>query len=584
VLTAIRLGSQTTALRPDSTMQIRAVTLPSGEADSSTLGNLHLPLDDRTNAPYAASTDRLFSFDNGYRLQQHFKNVTPAAGRFFTYDSLGQLKTGSDKHWTSALPGNCLNLVFGYTCQASGSGWTTDNAISYSYDLAGNRTSQGGTYGAANRITAFNGCTYATDTDGNLTSRTCAGNPALSATFTWTAEGLLKTVTNQGTTTTFQYDGAGRLVRRDVAGSAQGHYLWDGDNLLAELNAAGTTKLLEYAYYPGLDQVQALIQGTTPYFAHRDGLGNVIALTDAAKTVQRTYTYDDWGNTSGGTDTHGFSNLDRARWKGALWTSSAGGDLYYMRSRWYEPYSGRFLSEDPLGLAGGLNLYAYAGDDPVNGADPTGLQDCEDGPKSSAHPLPCMLVQGYSEEELAIQAIIRSGCFLKASWFQCPHWGVQGHQVSPDALWEHFAAQMSLRGGWAGQGGRSVPPLPEAPQTGPQRQLAPAAHEAVCSRNAMLADARAGAVAGQKKGLFFGPAVGAFFGAGGGSLVGGVVGSVLAAPTVIGIPAGAVGGFIGGGIEGSFYGALVGAVLGQPVGYGLGFTGSLVSSFFSRCT
>jgi RHS repeat-associated protein len=263
--------------------------------------------------------------------------------------------------------------VFGYTCQASGSGWTTDNATTYSYDLAGNRTSQSGTYGAANRITAFNGCTYATDNDGNVTSRTCSGNTALSATFTWTAEGLLKTVTNQGTTTTFQYDGAGRLVRRDVGGSAQGHYLWDGDNLLAELDGAGTTKLFEYAYYPGLDQFQALIQGTTPYFAHRDGLGNVIALTDLAKTVQRTYTYDDWGNGTGGTDTRGFGNLDRARWKGALWTSSAGGDLYYMRNRWYEPYSRRFLSEDPLGLAEGLNLYTYAGGDPANAVDPTGL-------------------------------------------------------------------------------------------------------------------------------------------------------------------------------------------------------------------
>jgi RHS repeat-associated protein len=172
---------------------------------------------------------------------------------------------------------------------------------------------------------------------------------------------------------TFQYDAGGRLVRRDLSGAPQRHYLWDGDQLLAELDAAGTTKLFEYAYYPGLDQFQALIESTTPYFAHRDGLGNVIALTDAAKTVQRTYSYDDWGNTTGGTDTHGFGNLDRARWKGALWTSSAGGDLYYMRNRWYEPYSGRFLSEDPLGLAGGLNQYAYAGNDAVDGSDPSGL-------------------------------------------------------------------------------------------------------------------------------------------------------------------------------------------------------------------
>ncbi len=65
--------------------------------------------------------------------------------------------------------------------------------------------------------------------------------------------------------------------------------------------------------------------------------------------------------------------MDWARWKGAYRTGVGGGDLYYMRSRWYEPQTGRFLSEDPLGLGGGLNLYAYAGNDPVNGSDPSGL-------------------------------------------------------------------------------------------------------------------------------------------------------------------------------------------------------------------
>jgi hypothetical protein len=50
-----------------------------------------------------------------------------------------------------------------------------------------------------------------------------------------------------------------------------------------------------------------------------------------------------------------------------------GPTLYYMRNRWYEPRSGRFLSEDPIGLGGGINLYVFAGGDPVNGRDPSGL-------------------------------------------------------------------------------------------------------------------------------------------------------------------------------------------------------------------
>lgn len=377
VLDTLRLGSQVTRLRADTNFDARATTLPPGEVDTVTLGNLGVPLDLKTtNAGYSGTTDRLLSLDGGYRLQQQFKNVTPAAGRFFSYDSLGQLTSASDKHWTSALPGNCLSIVFGYNCQASGSGWTTDNSISYSYDPAGNRTSQAGTYGSANRITGFNGCTYGTDADGNVTSRTCPSTPALTATFTWSAEGLLKTVTNQGVTTTFNYDASGRLVRVDQGGTPVSHYLWDGGNPLAELDGAATTKRVEFSYYPGLDAIHAVVQGTTAYFAHTDGLGNVVALTDAAKALQRTYAYDDWGAVTGGADTHGFAGIDRPRFKGALWLNVAGGDLYYMRNRWYEPQSGRFLSEDPIGLQGGLNRYTYAAADPVGGSDPTGLCGC----------------------------------------------------------------------------------------------------------------------------------------------------------------------------------------------------------------
>lgn len=47
-----------------------------------------------------------------------------------------------------------------------------------------------------------------------------------------------------------------------------------------------------------------------------------------------------------------------------------------MRNRWYEPKTGRFLSEDPIGLAGGINFYAFAGSDPIGGRDPTGLLEC----------------------------------------------------------------------------------------------------------------------------------------------------------------------------------------------------------------
>jgi RHS repeat-associated protein len=160
-----------------------------------------------------------------------------------------------------------------------------------------------------------------------------------------------------------------------VAGVVQRHFLWDGASVLAELNGTGTAKEAEYSYYPGLDNPHALIVGTTQYFAHTDGLGNVIALTDTLKNVQRTYAYGPWGVLTGGTDYASFAGKDRARFKGALWLGPEA-EVYYMRARWYEPKTGRFLSEDPIGLAGGINPYVFAASDPVNLRDPAGLENC----------------------------------------------------------------------------------------------------------------------------------------------------------------------------------------------------------------
>ena len=83
------------------------------------------------------------------------------------------------------------------------------------------------------------------------------------------------------------------------------------------------------------------------------------------------------GRLRGGTDSKPFTNADRARFKGALWLGPQV-DVYFMRARWYEPKSGRFLSEDPIGPEGGLNPYVYAADDPVNLSDPEGLEVCVD--------------------------------------------------------------------------------------------------------------------------------------------------------------------------------------------------------------
>ena len=318
-----------------------------------------------TTAAYGSTTNRQAGYDPAGRVKTQLQLAASTAHRY-GYDGLGRLLADSTVSVTGA---QCPPFSDdGFVC----SSWTYQGHVSYSFDAASNRTDEGASYLAgSNQIRAFAGRTYLTDVDGNVTSETYAGN---TTSYEWDARNRLSRVIRPVNTYDVRYDAQGRLARIDTAGVATKYFLWDGDDLLAELNASGAI-VLEYSYYPGMDNLHAVKKGSTVYYAHVDLQGNVIALTTGS-TVGRTYEYVAWGSYPGlgGTDPAGFAGTDRARWKGALFFGEFGG-LYYMRARWYDPIQGRFLSEDPIGLAGGINPYVFAGDDPINGRDPTGLDE-----------------------------------------------------------------------------------------------------------------------------------------------------------------------------------------------------------------
>ncbi|HQW65391.1 MAG TPA: RHS repeat-associated core domain-containing protein, partial [Gemmatimonadales bacterium] len=119
---------------------------------------------------------------------------------------------------------------------------------------------------------------------------------------------------------------------------------------------------------PSTWQMQERLQAVT------DGAGQLIAIADSAGEIDASYAGSGYGQTSwrgAGVMTRGQTFSPR-RWE----TDAQWGDVQQFRNRAYDPGSGRWLQEDPIGVAGGINLYEYNGNDPVTWRDPFGLQPC----------------------------------------------------------------------------------------------------------------------------------------------------------------------------------------------------------------
>jgi RHS repeat-associated protein len=168
----------------------------------------------------------------------------------------------------------------------------------------------------------------------------------------------------------------GQLIRRTVNGAADRYFLWDRGQLRAEMNGTASAISEEYLYYPGTDQLfaEVVTQGllTSTYYAVQDVQGNVIGMIGSGGTVE-TLQYDAWGQLIAAHSSA--ADTVHIRWKGLYFDGDVG--LYFARARWFDPAARRFISEDPLGTDAGLNQYAFAGGDPVNGFDPSGLARAE---------------------------------------------------------------------------------------------------------------------------------------------------------------------------------------------------------------
>jgi RHS repeat-associated protein len=301
-----------------------------------------------------------YAYDNLGRRTSISRAGGSGATTTYDYDAAGRLE-----ELVQNLASTANDQTYAFTYSASGQAITrVGSNATYVWPQPSPGVANAAPNGL-NQIASLNGANFTYDGRGNLTGTG-------SATYSYDVYNRL---TGAGSAT-LAYDPAGRLYQT-VGGGVTARFLYDGADLIAEYDGAGAL-LRRYVHGPGADEPIVWYEGSSTSdrrWLHQDHLGSVIAASDSnGAIIGSPNSYDEYGAPSS-------SNAGRFQYTGQTWLPEV--NLYHYKARVYSPSLGRFLQSDPILYAGGMNLYAYVGNDPVNWIDPFGLTeraDWEQGP------------------------------------------------------------------------------------------------------------------------------------------------------------------------------------------------------------
>lgn len=205
--------------------------------------------------------------------------------------------------------------------------------------------------------TTNGGSTWTAQTSGTTQALDSVACASASVCYAVGESGTILVTTNGGSTWTAQTSGTTQTLYGITCPSTGACYTVEGQGTIVAIPSGAVTS------------VWSAQSNLTVYYYGLDGHGSVVTLTDRNGVVQNTYRYDPYGNSLSKTENAAVNNP--WQYSGGFYDTESG--LYLMGARYYDPSLGRFIQTDPLG---GVGHYSYAGDNPCNNADPSGMTTC----------------------------------------------------------------------------------------------------------------------------------------------------------------------------------------------------------------